>query len=169
MTNDQKITNIQRPMTQHSNLHVRCLVIGRWSLFGHSSWVIGCCVFVALLLSACSSRATDARPDPDTQRLPDVPSVDYPADIDTLAGRLIPWTLVDLHWAALQTDNQVTALRITAINPADQSIEIRAQNIGNGRCAVQIRVGYFGDEKRERAFHDALNAVVKRWREKQKK
>jgi len=149
------------------------LNIGPWHFIRHSSFVIRHSALVLLLLlSACSSRATvsgGARPDPDMQRLPGVPSADYPADIDTLADRLIPWTLADLHWAALRTDNQVTALRVTAINPAEQSIEIRAQNIGNGRCAVQIRVGRFGDEKRERAFHDALNAVVKRWREKRDK
>ena len=125
-----------------------------------------------LLAAGCSTftpGAPGARPNPNTQRLPGVPSVNYIVDIDSLANRLLPATLTRLHWAVLQLDNQVTALRMTAINAADQAIEIRAQNIGNDRSAVQIRVGYFGDRKRERAFHQVLKNVIQRWRKKQQK
>lgn len=122
-----------------------------------------------LLFAGCSSAPADARPDPDTQRLPTVPSENYAADIDTLANRLLPAALNEMHWASLKIDNQVTALRATAITPADQPVEIRAQNIGGNQAALQIRVGYFGHEELERAFHDALQVVVKRWNDKQKK
>lgn len=144
------------------------LDIGIWNFIRHSNVVIRISSFVLLLaLSACSTTATNARPNTDTQRMADKPSVTYPADIDTLANHLLPVAIAQMHWAPLQLTNQVTALRQTALTPADQQVEIRAQSAGRDRSAVQIRVGYFGDEKLERTFQDTLKDVVRRWRKKQ--
>lgn len=69
----------------------------------------------------------------------------------------IPWSVVKLdrqlprlirhfHWAKLNSDNQLSALRFQAITPDARHVLITAQTVAEGGCAVQIRIGYFGTD-----------------------
>jgi hypothetical protein len=124
---------------------------------------------VALLcmLTGCPPKQNQPVPDESTRAMADAVSQSYPIDIDTLAAILTP-VMVDMHWGLVKLDNQITALRATALTDDDRTVEIHAQTASNG-IDVQVRVGHFGDRVTEQQFLNALrvraNAQAKRLRE----
>jgi hypothetical protein len=120
-------------------------------------------VFTAAGLAGCA--ATDehtAYPAAQTRAVAGRVGNHFDADIDTLA-KVLGWTLGDMHWGQQSVLNDVTALSALAVTDNDEVVDIRAQMAKGGGIDVQIKVGHFGDPKREQEFLTTLDGRIKKW------
>ncbi len=121
---------------------------------------------LCLALGGCSGGADSAFPG--SSPLPASAAAGaFDADIDTLAT-VLPRAIEAMHWGRMRITSETTALSASALTPDDRPVEIRAQ-AGDGSTAVQVTVGYFGDEQLEREFLRALDAEIVKWRAKHKR
>jgi len=113
--------------------------------------------FCLLVAAGCGGPSPHSRTSPDTAALPADQAApgSYDTTIDTFAG-LLPGMFSNLEWGLAGVNNQITALRATGITGTDKPVELRAQQVDIHRIDVQIKVGLFGNESAERAFHAEL-------------
>jgi len=128
-----------------------------------------CLALAAALLASCAGPSDSAYPADHTAALPADRSTQtqYAITIDDLA-KMLPDVAGMREWAVVRIDNDITALQADLITADDRPIEVRAQQVGRPKIAVQIRYGRFGDETEEARFHQALATRIEQLRAKEK-